>query len=152
MKQLLEARQQAKRFARSTNQTTVQALDNNPLKFAPTVEEAMRIMFGARTKSYLGASSAVAQGFDDLKTHQIKTFSAMQHALKRLMEEFDPAAIERASTGDRGLLGALGSSKARSWDTYAARWQARTRSHEDGMLDAFMQYFAEYYDRDGNKI
>jgi len=76
----------------------------------------------------------------------------MQHALKRLMEEFDPAAIERASTGDRGLLGALGSSKARSWDTYAARWQARTRSHEDGMLDAFMQYFAEYYDRDGNKI
>ena len=152
MRQLLEARQQAKRFARSSSQTTVQALDNNPLKFAPTVEEAMRIMFGARSKSYLGASSAITQGFDDLKTHQIKTFSAMQHALKRLMEEFDPAAIEKASTGDRGLLGALGSSKARCWDTYSTRWQARTHNHEDGMLDAFMQYFAEYYDRDGNKI
>ena len=152
MRQLLEARQQAKRFARSSSQTTVQALDNNPLKFAPTVEEAMRIMFGARSKSYLGASSAIAQGFDDLKTHQIKTFSAMQHALKRLMEEFDPDAIEKASTGDRGLLGALGSSKARCWDTYNTRWQARTHHHEDGMLDAFMQYFAEYYDRDGNKI
>ena len=117
-----------------------------------SVEEAMRIMFGARSKSYLGASSAITQGFDDLKTHQIKTFSAMQHALKRLMEEFDPAAIEKASTGDRGLLGALGSSKARCWDTYSTRWQARTHNHEDGMLDAFMQYFAEYYDRDGNKI
>jgi type VI secretion system protein ImpI len=152
MRQLLEARQQAKRFARSSHQTTIQALDNNPLKFAPTVEEAMRIMFGPPTKSYLDAPSAVAQGFDDLKTHQIKTFSAMQHALKRLLEEFDPANIEKAPTGGRGLVGALGSSKARLWDIYATRWQARTHSHEDGMLNAFMHYFAEYYDRDGNRI
>jgi type VI secretion system protein ImpI len=152
MRQLLDARQQAKRFARSSNQTTIQALDNNPLKFAPTVEEAMRIMFGPATRSYLDAPSAIAQGFDDLKTHQIKTFSAMQHALKRLMEEFDPATIEKAPTGGRGLVGALGSSKARSWDVYATRWQARTHGHEDGMLNAFMHYFAEYYDRDGNRI
>lgn len=152
MRQLLEARQQAKRFARSSSQTTVQALDNNPLKFAPSVDEAMRIMFGPPTRSYLGASGAVAQGFDDLKTHQIKTFSAMQHALKRLLEEFDPAAIEKASAAGRGIVGALGSGKARSWDTYTARWQARTHSHEDGMLNAFMHYFSEYYDRDGNKV
>jgi type VI secretion system protein ImpI len=147
MRQLLEARQQAKRFSRSSNQTTIQALDNNPLKFAPTAEEAMRIMFGPPTKSYLGASTAVAQGFDDLKTHQIKTFSAMQHALKRLLEEFDPEDVEKASTDSRSLI-ALGSRKARSWDIYAARWKAHTRSQEDGMLNTFMHYFAEYYDRD----
>jgi type VI secretion system protein ImpI len=152
MRQLLEARQQAKRFARSSSQTTVQALDNNPLKFAPSVEEAMRIMFGPPTKSYLGAPGAISQGFDDLKTHQIKTFSAMQHALKRLMEEFEPANVEKASTAGRGFVGALGSGKARSWDTYTARWQARTHNQEDGMLNAFMHYFAEYYDRDGNKV
>jgi type VI secretion system protein ImpI len=149
MRQLLKARQQAKRLSRSSDQTTVQALDNNPLKFAPTVEEAMSIMFGPPTKSYLGASSAVAQGFDDLKAHQIKTFSAMQHALKRLLEEFAPEDIEKASTDSRGFI-ALGSSKARSWDTFTARWKAHTRSHEDGMLNTFMHYFAEYYDRDGN--
>jgi type VI secretion system protein ImpI len=148
LRQLLEARQQAKRFSRSSDQTTIQALDNNPLKFAPTAEEAMRIMFGPSTKSYLGASTAVAQGFDDLKTHQIKTFSAMQRALRQLLEEFDPKDIEKASTEGRGFI-ALGSHKSRSWDIYAARWQAHTRSHEDGMLNTFMHYFAEYYDRDG---
>jgi len=148
LRQLLEARQQAKRFSRSSDQTTIQALDNNPLKFAPTAEEAMRIMFGPPTKSYLGASTAVAQGFDDLKTHQIKTFSAMQRALRQLLEEFDPKDIEKASTEGRGFI-ALGSHKSRSWDIYAARWQAHTRSHEDGMLNTFMHYFAEYYDRDG---
>ena len=41
--QLLQARNEAKRFTRSTSQTTIQATENNPLKFSPTVEDAMRI-------------------------------------------------------------------------------------------------------------
>ena len=151
MKQLLEARQQAKRLARSSNQTTVQAFDNNPLKFAPTADEAMRIMFGPPTKSYLGATGAVAQGFDDLKAHQIKTFSAMQHALKRLLDDLAPEEIERESATSRRFL-ALGSAKTACWDAFTTRWKARTRGEEDGMLNAFMHYFAEYYDRDGNAL
>jgi type VI secretion system protein ImpI len=151
MRQLLEARQQAKRLARSSSQTTVQALDNNPLKFAPTVDEAMRIMFGPPTKSYLGASNAIAQGFDDLKSHQIKTFSAMQHALKRLLEEFAPEEIEKASALSRGLL-SRGSRKAGCWDMFTSRWEANTRGQEDGILNTFMHYFAEYYDRDGDRV
>jgi type VI secretion system protein ImpI len=152
MKQLLDARQQAKRLARSSNQTMIQALDNNPLKFSPTVEEALRLMFGPPTRSYLDARRAFAQGFSDLKAHQVKTFSAMQHALKLLLGEFDPDVIENALTGDRGLAGVVGSRKARLWDLYLARWQARTMNNQDGMLNAFMDYFAECYDRDGNEI
>jgi type VI secretion system protein ImpI len=147
MKQLLEARQQAKRMARSSNQTTVQALENNPLKFAPTAEEAMRIMFGPPTKSYLGAQAAITQGFDDLKTHQLKTFSAMQHALRKLMDDIDPTNVEKTSAAGRGLGDLLGSGKARYWDIYTARWHARTNNDADGMLNTFMHYFAEYYDR-----
>jgi len=148
MKQLLEARQQAKRLSRSSNQTMIQALNNNPLKFAPTVEDAMRIMFGPQTRSYLDARRALAQSFDDLKMHQVKTFSAMQHALKLMLGEFDPDVIENAAKGDRGLAGVVGSRKARLWDIYAARWQARIDSNEDGMLNAFMDYFADCYDRE----
>jgi len=43
MKQLLEGRQQAKRLARSPNQTTVQAINNNPLKFAPDGQSAPQL-------------------------------------------------------------------------------------------------------------
>jgi type VI secretion system protein ImpI len=147
-KQLLEARQQAKRFARSSHHTVVQATNNNPLKFAPTVEDALRIMLGPPTRSYLDARRAFSQSFDDLKAHQVKTFSAMQHALNLLLAEFDPEEIENTSTGDRGLAGVVGSRKARLWDIYVTRWQARTRSHEDGIVNAFMDYFAQCYDRD----
>jgi type VI secretion system protein ImpI len=106
MKQLLEARQQAKRLARSPNQTTVQAINNNPLKFAPTAEDALRIMFGSQGRSYLDSQS------------------------------------------DRGLVGMVGSRKARLWDIYVARWQAHAKRHDNGILDTFMDYFARCYDGD----
>jgi len=146
MKQLLEARQQAKRLARSPNQTTVQAINNNPLKFAPSAEDALRIMLGPQSRSYLDAERAFAQGFDDLKRHQIKTYTAMQQAVTLLMRDVNPAAIEAASQSDRGLAGMVGSRKARLWDIYVARWQAHAQRHDNGILDTFMDYFARCYD------
>jgi type VI secretion system protein ImpI len=148
MKQLLEARQQAKRLARSPNQTTVQAINNNPLKFAPTPEDALRIMFGSQNRSYLDSERAFAQGFDDLKKHQIKTYTAMQQAVTLLMRDVDPATIEATSPSDRGLAGMVGSRKARLWDVYVARWQAHAKRHDNGILDTFMDYFARCYDGD----
>jgi len=152
MRQLLNARLQAKRFARSTSQTTIQALNNNPLKFSPTAEDALRIMFGPPTGGYLDARQAIEQGFDDLKTHQIKTYAAMQQALNMLVADLDPQAIDAATEADRGIAALVVSRKARLWDAYVARWQASARRHDGGMLDAFMQYFAECYDRGGNDM
>jgi type VI secretion system protein ImpI len=146
MKQLLEARQQAKRLARSPDQTTVQAVDNNPLKFAPTPEDALRTMFGPRSRGYLDAEKAFAQGFNDLKKHQVRTYAAMQQAIALLMKDVDPAAIEAASKADHGLAGLVGSRKARLWDTYVARWQVNAQRHDNGLFDTFMDYFARCYD------
>ena len=146
-RQLLEARQHARRIARSSNQTMIQALNNNPLKFAPTVDDALRIMFGPPTRSYLDADRAFTQSFEDLKSHQVKTFVAMQQAMKLILAEFDPQEIENAATSERGLAGLVGSRRAQLWDIFVARWQARSKNNEDGLLSAFMDYFAECYDR-----
>ncbi len=148
MKQLMEARQHARRLARSSNQTMIQALENNPIKFAPTVDEAMRIMFGPPTRSYLNAHRALAEGFEDLKSHQIITYTAMQQALKLMFTAFDPQKIEAELTKDRGLVGAIGSRKARLWDNYLAIWQSRISRHEDGALQAYMELFSQCYDRE----
>lgn len=151
LRQLLQARLQAKRLARSTQQTTVEALDNNPLKFAPSAEEALRIMFGPPTRSYLDARRALEHSFADLKTHQLKTFAAMQQALQMLMADLDPRAIEEEVEVDRGIAALLGSRKAQLWEAYQARWQAMTARSEGGLIDAFMRYFAECYDRAGEE-
>jgi type VI secretion system protein ImpI len=147
--QLLSARAQTKRLARSSSHTMVRAIDNNPLKFAPSAEEALRIMFGPTTRSYLNTQRAVEQSFEDLKSHQIKTYSAMQHALSMLMGDLAPQAIEQATEDDRGIASLLTSRKAKLWEAYVARWQAKVGQGDGGPIEAFMLYFAEYYDRDG---
>ena len=148
MMQLLNARLQAKRLARSSNHTMIQAIDNNPLKFAPTPEEALKVMFGPPTRSYLDARRAIEQGFADLKIHQIKTYSAMQHALTKLMTGLDPQSIDRDTDAERGIAALMTSRKAKLWDAYVARWQGTARREGGGMVDAFMLLFAEFYDQD----
>lgn len=149
LKQLLAARAESKRIARSANQTMIQAQDNNPLKFSPTVDDALQLIFGKPKSGYLSAQKAFDESFKDLKAHQIKTYSAMQHALRMLVEDLDPQAIAESMAQERGLDSLLGSRKAKMWDAYVARWDAKTAPYEDGLVDAFMLYFAECYDRGG---
>jgi len=145
--QLLQARAQSKQLARSASHTMIQAVGNNPLKFAPSAADALRIMFGPPTQSYLDASRALAESFADLKQHQITTYAAMQHALAMLMADLGPRAIEESAADDRGIGGLLTPRKAKLWDAYVARWQAKVRADERGPIEAFMLHFAEYYDR-----
>lgn len=149
LKALLAARAESKRIARSSNQTMIQAQDNNPLKFSPTIEDALKLIFGRPTSGYLNAQKAFEESFRDLKAHQIKTYSAMQHALRLLVEDLDPQAVAEGLDAGRGLEGLLSSRKGKLWDAYVARWEAKTAPYEDGLVDAFMLYFAECYDRGG---
>ncbi|MDP4024941.1 type VI secretion system-associated FHA domain protein TagH [Methylobacterium sp. NEAU 140] len=147
LKQLLAARTESKRAVKAASHTVIQALDNNPLKFAPTTDDALRIMLGRPSSAYLEARRAMDTGFRDLKTHQVKTYAAMQNALRLLMEDLSPEGIEASDEKDRGLTGLLGSRKARLWDIYTTRWDALASPHDDAMVDAFMLLFADCYDK-----
>jgi type VI secretion system protein ImpI len=144
--QLLQARNDAKRLTRSTTQTTIQATENNPLKFSPTVEDAMRILFGPKTHSYLEARRAFTQGFDDLKSHQLKTYMAMQHAVTMLVSDLDPAAIVKDLEADSSIVDKVGFRKSRLWDAFLIRWKASFGRDSGGAIEAFMLHFADYYD------
>ncbi|ACL57986.1 type VI secretion system-associated FHA domain protein TagH [Methylobacterium nodulans] len=154
LKDLLAARAETKRVARATQQTTIRARNNNPLKFSPGVEDALRLMFATRPAAgpdpsgYLDARRALDDGFCDLKGHQMKTYAAMQGALRLLLQDLAPDAVEESVAGG-GLGGLLGGRRGRLWDHYVLRWQAMTAPYEGGVEDAFMTFFAECYDRGG---
>jgi len=148
----LSARQQAKRLTRTASHTSIDAVDNNPLKFSPSVQDALRIMFGPVSSSYLGAQRAIDQAFEDLKSHQLRTYAAMQHALTMIMGDLDPKTIERHSEGTSGAIsGLLQPRKAKLWDAYEAQWQAKVGRKGGEPIEAFMRYFAEYYDHSGSE-
>lgn len=146
---MLLARAETKSAMRSSERTMIGALENNPLKFSPTPEDAMRIMFGQKTKSYLDAKQTFEQSFGDLQSHQMQTFGAMQSALQVLIEDLDPENIAGATAKDGGLAGLVSSRRAKFWDTYVERFKAKSGHHDRGMIDAFMILFAEMYDRQG---
>lgn len=149
LQSMLLARAETKSAMRSSERTMIGALENNPLKFSPTPEDAMRIMFGQKTRSYLDASQTIEQSFADLQKHQMQTFGAMQSALQVLIEDLDPENIAGATAKDGGLAGIVGSRRAKYWDTYVERFSAKSGHHDRGMIDAFMILFAEMYDRQG---
>jgi type VI secretion system protein ImpI len=146
-RQLLEARSAAKRMTRSATQTVIQPRDNNPLKFSPTTDEALRILFGPPRPTYLDARGAFAQAFLDLKTHQVRSYAAMQQAVRLLGEDLDPVEIDKSVSEDGGLAKLVGSRKGRLWDAYVSRWDAKNRRSDDRLVDAFMRYYADCYDR-----
>ena len=138
---LLGARAAAKQFVKSSSRTMIGGLNNSPLKFKPNATEAMTTMFTQKSESYLGSTASFQQGFDDIKRHQTAVYAAMQPALARLLEDLSPESIEERATG-----GIMSSKKARAWETFVERWDAKTHPYENGMLDVFLAYFSDAYD------
>jgi type VI secretion system protein ImpI len=145
--QMLSSRSETKSLMRSSNRTMIQALENNPLKFTATPEEALAIMLGPSTRNYLDAKTTVARSFADLKAHQMQTFGAVQGALEALFDDLAPEKIDNSIESDRGLGALVGSRKAKLWDTYVERWRAKTKRSDGRLTEAFMLLFAESYDR-----
>ena len=141
---MLHARAEAKALSRSGNRTMIQASDNNPLKFMPTTEEALRVMLGPRSRGYLDARSTIEASFADLKMHQVASLAAMQAAVTRLFDDLSPEAITKAAETKKSLIPG---GKSKQWDTFAERWTAKAGHREHGMLGAFLDIFAEQYDK-----
>jgi type VI secretion system protein ImpI len=125
----------------------IRAIENNPLKFTSSVDEALGIMFGSPNRQYLDARTTIERSFSDLKTHEILTYGAMQKALEALFEDLAPEKIDHAVEPDRGLTGIVVSRKAKLWDIYVERWRAKAKRADGRLLEAFMASFAEAYDR-----
>jgi type VI secretion system protein ImpI len=144
--QLLNARAAAKTLSRSGKRTLIQARDNNPLKFMPGAEDALRIMLGPPTASYLTAGQTIDSSFADLKQHQLATLAAMQQAASQVFDELSPDAIKKVADGAKKSL--LSSGKGKYWDMYVETWAARSGGKEHGMLTAFLDAFAQVYDQE----
>ena len=138
----LQDRAAARHFTRAGERTMRGATDNNPLKFLPDVEQALEAMFLRPRAGFLQGPEALAEALLDLRRHQVALFAALQPALGALLGDLAPEEVEKAGGGG-GLLG--GSRKAKAWETFVERWDAKSAPHENGMLDEFLRHFAAAY-------
>ncbi|MBM4220925.1 MAG: type VI secretion system-associated FHA domain protein TagH [Gammaproteobacteria bacterium] len=128
-------------------QTVMQAAQNNPLKFSPSVEEALRYLLNDRNEgSYLSAEDAVKAGFRDVRQHEQALVKAMLQAVEDYVERFDPDELKaRFDKGMKrsGLL--AGTNKLKYWELYEESYHALTQRDDGGPPQLFNEEFVRAY-------
>ncbi|MGB3315750.1 MAG: type VI secretion system-associated FHA domain protein TagH [Albidovulum sp.] len=128
-------------------QTVIGSADVNPLKFLATTDDALTALIAPKGAGYLPPEEAINGAFRDLSDHQLRTWTAVQSALRRMIDRFDPAEIEREAEAE-GLMKALlsGGRSARLWQLYTDRYRDIARAAEDRFLGEVGSDFRDAYE------
>lgn len=150
LRQTLRARAQIKDEFR-IEQTMVQASGNNPLKFSVDDDDALATLLGTGRRGSMPAEEAIKEAFNDLRLHELATISAMQAAVRVLLAQFAPEAIE-SKVGSGALDIYPAQKKARAWEAFAALHKNVTQALSDDFDSVFGKAFARAYEQAIHKL
>jgi type VI secretion system FHA domain protein len=127
-------------------QTMLRARDNNALKFAVTVEEALAALLMPGRPGYKPPLDAAREAFADVRSHEMAVMAGVQTALIGLLKRFDPVALEKRL--QPGMLDNFlpGARKARYWELFCTTYSEIAREAEDDFQSVFGREFARAYD------
>lgn len=136
MMQVLRSRTSIKNEFRM-NVTTIQPVENNPLKFSVGVDEALENMFIKKSNAYKKPIDAFREGFQEIGEHQLAMIAGIRHGFGRMMERFNPETLEK-NFNKQGKGGVIpGMQKAKYWNSYGDYYKGL----EDNMESSFQHLF-----------
>ena len=138
--EILRSRSSLKSEFRAS-QTTIRPVENNPLKFAPTFEDAMYNLFVRTTASYLAPIDSVNEAIDDIKIHQVAMLAGFQGALKGLLEKFSPENI--IEEADKSTF----SQKSKYWEHFCKVYKEIQTDAEDNIQKLLGEEFTSAYEK-----
>jgi type VI secretion system protein len=133
--------------------TMIKPAENNPLKFAMGLENAMKALLDTKSKGRLAPDTAVREAFEDIQAHQAALLASMQRAIKYLLSQFDPVVVEERLR-KRGMLEAMRptSRKAKNWDEFAKLHEQIARTAENDFESLFREEFVQAYEDEVEKL
>ncbi|MEM8985864.1 MAG: type VI secretion system-associated FHA domain protein TagH [Pseudomonadota bacterium] len=141
--EVLAARGQTKNEFRMS-QTMIRPAENNPLKFSLGATDAIAALLGDG-EGYMAPDRAMAEAFDDIKSHHMAVLAGMQSVMLSLLDRFDPETIEAQLSAEKGV-GALMGGKARAWDAYKRRHKELKSEVHESFHDTIGREFAKAYE------
>lgn len=145
--EVLQSRTQIKSQLRMS-MTRIQPMENNPLKFSPNVQAALKAMLVERNGSYLPMTRAFEEAFADIRHHQIAVLQGMRAAFEAMLEQFDPAKLKaELDSLERygGRLSKLGAG-SRFKDFYDRRFAQLSQDRDNSFRRLFQDYFTRAYE------
>ena len=127
-------------------QTMISPVENNPLKFAPNVDEALLLLLRHGNHAFMSPDLAIADSFDDLRAHQLAVMAGVEAAINALLKRFEPSQLE-ARMGKPGALSNLfGSRHAQNWQQFTELYAQISREAEEDFQDLFGREFSRAYE------
>ncbi len=123
--------------------TIIQRSENNPLKFAPTAEEALQKIMAPPNAAFLSGPAAFDDAFDDIRCHQMAMLAGVRAAFESLLAHFGPDRLEQEVDG--GKRSAFGG-KARYWEKYRENFEGLIKNPDDCFRRLFGDEFARAYE------
>ena len=128
------------------NVTTIQPVENNPLKFSANIEDALENMFVKDNKAYQKPLDAVRESFHGISEHQLAVLAGIQAAFRGMLERLDPASLEQRFEKYRkaGMLKV--GQKSKNWDSYKEFHQDLVNNIDNSFQHLFGYDFVQAYE------
>ncbi len=151
MMQVLSSRSTIKNEFRM-NVTTIQPVENNPLKFSANVDDAIENMFIKDGNAYKKPVEAIKEGFEGIAEHQVAILAGIRTAFKGVLNRFDPIVLEQRfeQFNKPGII--PGMSKAKNWDSYKQYYKELVDDMDNSFQHLFGYEFVQAYEEQLQKI
>jgi type VI secretion system protein len=146
----LHVRTEQKNALRIPN-TTIQPQNNNPLKFAAGVDEALENLLFRQSSEYLTGVEAVREACVDIKQHQQALLAAVRAAVVDYIGRLDPEELESKFTNGKrgGLMSAA--NKLKYWDLYKDLYQVVSQGQQGQLPHQFLEELTRAYEHEATR-
>ena len=144
---LLQGRAEIKNEFR-ISQTRFVKTENNPLKFSPDADEALkRILRTTDSPGFLTGKRAFEDALDDIQAHQLAILSAVQRAIESAITQFEPAELEKKLKRISPISAKTpGLKAAKCWSLFTMHYDEVAGKMRDDARQLFLAEFAEAYE------
>jgi len=143
--QTLSSRNNVKNTFRM-NMTTIQPVENNPLKFSANVDDALENMFLKDGNSYKKPIETIQESFESIADHQVAILAGIRSAFKSIVKRFEPQVLESRfeKQNKRGLIPR--NEKAKNWEAFNAYYEELFSDIDGSFQYLFGDEFSEAYE------
>lgn len=151
MMQVLSSRSTIKNEFRM-NVTTIQPVENNPLKFSANTDDAIENMFIKDGNAYKKPVEAIKEGFEGIAEHQVAILAGIRTAFKGVINRFDPETLEKRFEQFNKPLMIPGMSKVKNWDSYKQYYKELVDDMDNSFQHLFGYEFVQAYEEQLQKL
>ncbi len=130
--------------------TIIQRSENNPLKFAPTPDEALQKIMAPSNGAFMSGTAAFEDAFEDIRCHQMAMLAGVRAAFESLLAHFNPDRFEQETDGSSKRSAFAG--KGKYWEKYRDNFEGLARDPDECFRRLFGDEFARAYEEQLSRL